>query len=81
MAKKILRYFITAFLVLSILSLVSLTSAQEIKSSELALADAAKNGYLVALTHASFPGVGHVQKEGDQFRWVPVPYTYDPNAR
>ena len=44
---------------------------------KLALADAAKNGYLVALDHAYFPGVGHVQKEGDHFRWIPVPYIND----
>jgi len=44
---------------------------------KLALADAAKNGYLVALDHAYFPGVGHVQKEGDHYRWIPVPYIND----
>jgi len=42
-----------------------------------ALADAAINGYLVALDHVYFPGVGHVQKEGDHFRWIPVPYIND----
>ena len=44
---------------------------------KLAFADAAKNGYLVALDHAYFPGIGHVQKEGDHFRWIPVPYIND----
>ena len=44
---------------------------------KLAFADAAKNGYLVALDHVYFPGVGHVQKEGDHFRWIPVPYIND----
>ena len=44
---------------------------------KLAFADAARNGYLVALDHAYFPGVGHVQKEGDHFRWIPVPYIND----
>ena len=49
---------------------------------KLALADAARNGYLVALDHAYFPGIGHVQKEGDHFRWIPVPYINDsPKAR
>jgi len=49
---------------------------------KLALADAAKNGYLVALDHACFPGVGHVQKEGNHFRWIPVPYINDaPKAQ
>ena len=44
---------------------------------KLAFADAAKNGYLVALDHVYFPGVGHIQKEGEQFRWIPVPYIND----
>jgi glyoxylase-like metal-dependent hydrolase (beta-lactamase superfamily II) len=44
---------------------------------KLAFADAAKNGYLVALDHVYFPGVGHIQKEGDHYRWIPVPYTND----
>ena len=44
---------------------------------KLALADAAKNGYLVALDHAYFPSVGHVQKEGDHFKRIPVPYIND----
>jgi glyoxylase-like metal-dependent hydrolase (beta-lactamase superfamily II) len=44
---------------------------------KLALADAARNGYLVALDHVYFPGVGHVQKEGEHFRWIPVPYVND----
>ena len=49
---------------------------------KLAFADAAKKGYLVALDHVYFPGVGHVQKEGDHFRWIPVPYINDsPQAR
>jgi glyoxylase-like metal-dependent hydrolase (beta-lactamase superfamily II) len=49
---------------------------------KLAFADAAKKGYLVALDHVYFPGVGHVQKEGDHFRWIPVPYINDsPKAR
>jgi glyoxylase-like metal-dependent hydrolase (beta-lactamase superfamily II) len=49
---------------------------------KVALADAAKNGYLVALDHAYFPGVGHVQKEAEHFRWIPVPYVNDsPKAR
>jgi len=44
---------------------------------KLAFADAAKNEYLVALDHAYFPGVGHIQKVGDHYRWIPVPYTND----
>jgi glyoxylase-like metal-dependent hydrolase (beta-lactamase superfamily II) len=40
--------------------------------------DAAERGYLVAMPHAHFPGVGHVQRvSGDEFRWVPLPYVND----
>ena len=40
-------------------------------------ADAAKNGYLVAFAHMYFPGVGHVRKDGNHYRWIPLPYTND----
>src|SRR3989449_531438 len=40
-------------------------------------ADAAKNRYLLAFAHVSFPGVGHVRKEGDHYRWIPVEYMND----
>jgi hypothetical protein len=45
-----------------------------------AFADAVKQGYLVALPHMYFPGVGRVQKDGAHYRWVPVPYTNDAKA-
>ncbi|MCG8707322.1 MBL fold metallo-hydrolase [Brenneria sp. 4F2] len=40
------------------------------------LADAAAQGYWVAGTHISFPGIGHV-KTGEQsgYRWVPINYS------
>jgi glyoxylase-like metal-dependent hydrolase (beta-lactamase superfamily II) len=44
---------------------------------ERAFADAAKNGYLVAFAHMYFPGVGRVRKEGNHYRWIPVPYMND----
>jgi len=44
---------------------------------ERAFADAAQNGYLVAFAHMYFPGVGHVRKDGNHYRWVPLPYTND----
>ena len=37
--------------------------------------DAAKNGYLVGITHVSFPGVGHVRALGKGYEWLPVNYT------
>jgi len=45
------------------------------KSRERILADAAKNGYLVAGAHISFPGIGHIAAEGKGYRWLPVSYT------
>ncbi len=40
-------------------------------------ADAAKNGYLVGITHVSFPGVGHVRTGpgGKGYEWLPINYT------
>ena len=40
-----------------------------------AYAEAAKGGYLVAATHLSFPGIGHVAAEGKGYEWIPVNYT------
>jgi glyoxylase-like metal-dependent hydrolase (beta-lactamase superfamily II) len=42
-----------------------------------AFADAAKNGYLVALDHMYFPGIGRLRKEKTGYRWIPVPYLND----
>jgi glyoxylase-like metal-dependent hydrolase (beta-lactamase superfamily II) len=38
-------------------------------------ADAAAKGYYVAFTHVSFPGIGHVRKEGSGYEWIPVNYS------
>lgn len=38
-------------------------------------ADAAAKGYLVAFAHVSFPGIGHIRKEGAGYEWLPVNYT------
>jgi glyoxylase-like metal-dependent hydrolase (beta-lactamase superfamily II) len=41
-----------------------------------AFEDAAKNGYLVAGAHISFPGVGHVRRNGDKgYAFVPLNYS------
>jgi glyoxylase-like metal-dependent hydrolase (beta-lactamase superfamily II) len=45
------------------------------KVRERILADAAKNGYLVAGAHISFPGIGHIAADGKGYRWLPVSYT------
>ena len=39
-----------------------------------AYADAAKQGYLVAVAHISFPGLGHVKAQGKGYTWLPVNY-------
>jgi len=38
-------------------------------------AAAAKDGYLVAGAHISFPGIGHVRTDGKGFDWVPVNFS------
>jgi hypothetical protein len=35
-------------------------------------ADAAKNGYFVAIAHVSFPGLGQLRADGAGYRWIPV---------
>ena len=40
-----------------------------------AFKDAAQKGYLVASSHISFPGLGHVRAKGGAFEWVPVDYS------
>jgi glyoxylase-like metal-dependent hydrolase (beta-lactamase superfamily II) len=40
-----------------------------------AYADAAKAGYWVAAAHLSFPGIGHLRKEGRGYVFVPVNYS------
>ena len=42
-----------------------------------AFADAAKNGYLIALDHMYFPGIGRLRKEKVGYRWIPAPYIND----
>jgi hypothetical protein len=42
-----------------------------------AYADAAKNGYMVGVTHIAFPGVGHVAAGPGKgsYTWVPLNYS------
>ena len=40
-----------------------------------AYADAAKNGYYVAVAHVPFPGIGRLRAEGSGYAWVPVNYS------
>lgn len=41
------------------------------------LADAAAGRYWIAGAHMTFPGIGHLSKEGEGYRWVPVTYVND----
>lgn len=43
-----------------------------------ALADAARQGYYVAIAHVSFPGIGRLRAEGKGYVWVPVNYSSKP---
>jgi len=38
-------------------------------------ADAAKNGYYVALAHVAFAGIGRLRAEGKGYVWVPAVYS------
>ncbi len=40
-----------------------------------AYAEAARAGYLVAAAHLSFPGIGHLRKEGKAYVFVPLNYS------
>jgi glyoxylase-like metal-dependent hydrolase (beta-lactamase superfamily II) len=40
-----------------------------------AYADAAKNGYFVAVAHVPFPGIGQLRPDGKGYRWLPANYT------
>jgi glyoxylase-like metal-dependent hydrolase (beta-lactamase superfamily II) len=45
---------------------------------ELAFADAAENGYIVGGAHISFPGLGHVRRDGERaYTYVPLDYSVE----
>jgi hypothetical protein len=45
---------------------------------ELVFADAAENGYMVAGAHISFPGLGHVRRNGEKgYTWMPLNYSVE----
>jgi glyoxylase-like metal-dependent hydrolase (beta-lactamase superfamily II) len=47
---------------------------QAIATREKVFADAAKTGVLVAGMHLPFPGLGHITKEKQGYRWTPVEF-------
>lgn len=40
-----------------------------------AFAEAARKGWLVGVSHVSFPGLGHLRADGKGYDWVPVNYS------
>jgi len=40
-----------------------------------AFAEAAKDGYMVGAAHLSFPGMGHLRRNGLTYTWVPLNYS------
>lgn len=50
-------------------------SSQAAATRQQAYAEAAKQGYWVAVDHVSFPGIGHVRAAGNAYEWVPVNYS------
>jgi glyoxylase-like metal-dependent hydrolase (beta-lactamase superfamily II) len=46
-----------------------------------ALEEAASRDQAIALTHISFPGVGHVRRSESGYRWIPADYVNDAIAR
>ena len=47
-------------------------SKQAAAARKALFADAAKGGYWIGAAHLSFPGIGHLRKQGKGFEWVPV---------
>ena len=52
-------------------------SAQALEAREKAFADAAKQGYVIGLSHVAFPGLGHLRMADDKqgYIWVPLNYS------
>lgn len=53
-------------------------SKQAARQRAKAYADAARNGYMVGSAHVSFPGLGHVRKQGKGYTWLPLNYSPMP---
>lgn len=52
-------------------------AAQAVEARQRTLREVADKGYLVAHNHVAFPGLGHVLRDGEGYRWVPAPYVND----
>lgn len=51
------------------------SAPQAAATRQQAYAEAAKQGYLVAVDHVSFPGIGYVRATGTGYEWLPVNYS------
>lgn len=47
---------------------------QAIRTRRTVLANVSEQGWLIGGAHLPFPGLGHVRKESQGYRWVPVEY-------
>jgi glyoxylase-like metal-dependent hydrolase (beta-lactamase superfamily II) len=54
---------------------------QAVTQRRLEFAGAVQEKYLLAFTHVSFPGVGHLRQAGEHFVWLPLPYVDDALSR
>lgn len=59
----------------NIASIYDFDSQQAIHTRTNALHSAATGGYWLAISHASFPGIGHVASDGETFRWIPINFS------
>jgi glyoxylase-like metal-dependent hydrolase (beta-lactamase superfamily II) len=50
-------------------------SSKALAQRKKVFADVAKQGYLVAAAHLSFPGLGHIRPAGAGYTWLPVNYS------
>ena len=57
---------------------LDINPAQAVASRERALKLAADTGWLIAGSHAPFPGFGRVRKDGEGHSWVPAEYAALP---
>lgn len=51
--------------------------AQAAATRKRTFADAAAGRYWIAGDHMTFPGIGHLRRDGKGYRWVPIPYIND----
>lgn len=50
---------------------------QAIATRQAAFRAAARDHFLVAFAHVSFPGLGHIHADGENYRWNPIPFIND----